>query len=103
MPPQSPIRRRGAPLFDALPFAWTVTKNRVGAELSYFLSGIEFGASVDWLFGEYAPEFRDYQDGQIVRLDTSLVDTIATPLGNIDVTKADIEQYRMKAFMKVSF
>lgn len=79
------------------------TKNRIGAELNYFLSGVEFGASIDWLFGEYRPEFLDYRNGQIVRLDTSLVNTVATPLGNIDVTKADIEQYRMKAFMKVSF
>jgi len=79
------------------------TKNRVGLEMSYFLPGIEFGGSVDWLFGDFQPEFLDYQNGEIVRLDTSLVGTVATPLGNIDVTKADLEQYRLKAFMKVSF
>jgi len=79
------------------------SKNRVGAEFSYFLAGMEIGGSLDYLWGEYKPEFLDYQNGQIVRLDTSLVDSITTPLGNIDVSKVTIEQYRMKAFMKVSF
>ena len=79
------------------------TKNRIGLEFSYFLSGVEFGGSLDWLRGEYKPEFLDFVDGQIVRLDTSLVSTVATPLGNIDVATADLEQYRLKAFMKVSF
>jgi len=79
------------------------TKNRIGLELSYFLPGVEFGGSVDWLFGDFQPEFLDYQNGQIVRLDTSLVDSVATPLGNIDKAEVDLEQYRLKAFMKVSF
>ncbi len=79
------------------------TKNRIGLEMSYFLPGVEFGGSVDWLFGEFQPEFLDYQNGQIVRLDTSLVDSVATPLGNIDKAEVDLEQYRLKAFMKVSF
>jgi len=79
------------------------TKNRIGLEFSYFLSGVEFGGSLDWLRGEYKPEFLDFVNGEIVRLDTSLVSTVATPLGNIDVATADLEQYRLKAFMKVSF
>ncbi|MEJ2602074.1 MAG: hypothetical protein P8172_02065 [Gammaproteobacteria bacterium] len=79
------------------------TKNRVGLEFSYFLSGVEFGGSVDWLWGDYAPVFLDFRDGQIVKLDTSLVDTVTTPLGNISVDSVDLEQYRLKAFMKVSF
>ncbi len=79
------------------------TKNRIGLELSYFLPGVEFGGSVDWLFGDFQPEFLDYQSGEIVRLDTSLVDSVATPLGNIDKAEVDLEQYRLKAFMKVSF
>ena len=79
------------------------TKNRIGAELSYFLSGVEFGGSVDWLWGDYDPKFLDFQNGQIVKLNTSLVQTITTPLGNISTDNVDLEQYRLKAFMKVSF
>ncbi|MDJ0928771.1 MAG: hypothetical protein QNJ73_14125, partial [Gammaproteobacteria bacterium] len=53
-------------------------KNRIGAELSYFLSGVEFGGSLDWIWGSYTPEFLDFQNGQIVRLDTSAVSSVAT-------------------------
>jgi hypothetical protein len=78
------------------------TKNRVGVELNYFLSGVEFGAAIDWFWGDFKPEFYTDQGGQRVRL-IPTGDTVATPMGNISVDKVDLEQYRLKAFMKVSF
>jgi hypothetical protein len=78
------------------------TKNRVGLAFNYFLSGVEFGAAVDWFWGDYQPEFYVDQDGQRVRL-IPTGETVATPVGNISTSKVDLEQYRLKAFMKVSF
>lgn len=77
-------------------------KNRVGVELNYFLSGVEFGAAVDWFWGKYSPEFYVDQDGRRVQLQPTGA-SVATPLGNIDAGDVDLEQYRLKAFMKVSF
>jgi hypothetical protein len=78
------------------------TKNRVGLAFNYFLSGVEFGASIDWFWGDFKPEFYTDQGGQRVRL-VPTGDTVATPIGNISTDKVDLEQYRLKAFMKVSF
>jgi hypothetical protein len=80
------------------------TKNRLGLDFSYFLSGVEFGGTIDYLWGDYDPYFFTDQDGRRVRLrPTEGVSSIATPLGNIPVDSVDYRQYRMKIFMKVSF
>jgi hypothetical protein len=80
------------------------TKNRVGLDFSYFLSGVEFGGAIDYLWGQYDPYFYTDDNGQRVRLRPAAgVTAIATPLGNIPVGSVDYNQYRMKIFMKVSF
>jgi hypothetical protein len=80
------------------------TKNRIALDFSYFLSGVEFGGTIDYLWGEYDPVFFTDSGGQRVKLIPGAgVDTIATPLGNIPIDKVDLGQYRMKIFMKVSF
>ena len=79
-------------------------KQRLGLEFSYFLSGVEFGGTVDYFWGDYTPAFYTDLDGQRVRLTpASGVTAIATPLGNIPIATVDYNQYRLKAFMKVSF
>jgi len=80
------------------------TKNRIGVNLNYFLSGVEFGASADWFWGDYDPTF--YTRNPDTSKRSKLVpsgDFVATPLGNIDTGNTDYNQYRLKAFMKVSF
>ena len=80
------------------------TKNRVALDFSYFLSGVEFGGTFDYFWGDYDPYFYTDQDGRRVRLTPAAdQDTIATPLGNISTRSFDYNQYRMKIFMKVSF
>jgi hypothetical protein len=80
------------------------TKNRLALDFSYFLSGVEFGGTIDYLWGEYDPAFFTDSGGKRVKLIPGAgVDAIATPLGNIPVDKVDLGQYRMKVFMKVSF
>ena len=79
------------------------TKNRVGLQLSYFLSGVEFGGTIDYFWGDYDPDFYTVNDaGQIVEF-IPAGDTVATPMGNISRQEVDFNQYRLKAFMKVSF
>jgi hypothetical protein len=79
-------------------------KNRLGLEFSYFLSGVEFGGTIDYLWGDYTPYFYTDLDGSRARLTPAAgVTTIATPLGNIPISQVDYSQYRLKAFMKVSF
>jgi len=79
-------------------------KNRVGLDFSYFLSGVEFGGTIDYLWGSYDPSFYTDLDGQRVKLVAAPgVTSIATPLGNIPLNDVDYSQYRMKVFMKVSF
>jgi hypothetical protein len=79
-------------------------KNRLGIDFSYFLSGIEFGGAIDYLWGEYDPSFYTDLNGRQARLSPQPgQSTIATPLGNISVDPVDMGQYRMKIFMKVSF
>ncbi|MEJ2523793.1 MAG: hypothetical protein P8080_13145, partial [Gammaproteobacteria bacterium] len=78
------------------------TKDRIGLEFNYFLSGVEFGAAIDWFMGDYKPAFYTDQNGKRVRLNPA-GDSVSTPLGNISTSKVDLEHYRLKAFMKVSF
>jgi hypothetical protein len=80
------------------------TKQRAGLEVSYFLSGVEFGGTVDYFWGEYDPAFFIDSGGNMVRLAPAAgVTAITTPLGNIPIETVDYRQYRLKAFMKVSF
>jgi hypothetical protein len=79
-------------------------KNRLGLEVSYFLSGVEFGGTLDYFWGDYQPAFYTDLDGRRVRLNPAPgITSIATPLGNIPLSNVDYSQYRLKAFMKVSF
>jgi hypothetical protein len=79
-------------------------KNRLGLDFSYFLSGVEFGGSIDYLWGTYDPSFYTDSDGRRVKLVAAPGATsIATPLGNIPLETVNLGQYRMKIFMKVSF
>ena len=78
------------------------SKNRLGVQLNYFLSGVEFGASADWFWGDYDPEFYTNDNGRRAKL-IPAGDGVATPLGYISTDNVDLNQYRLKAFMKVSF
>ncbi|MGB5588659.1 MAG: hypothetical protein WBN78_12865 [Gammaproteobacteria bacterium] len=78
------------------------TKNRIGLVLNYFLSGVEFGAAADWFWGNYDPKFYVNDNGTRARLNPT-GDFVVTPLGNISTDDVDLNQYRLKAFMKVSF
>jgi len=79
-------------------------KNRVGLNFSYFLSGVEFGGTFDWFWGEYRPEFYTNDGESFVRLvPAEGVTVIPTALANIPIDKVKYDQYRMKVFMKVSF
>ncbi len=79
-------------------------KNRLGLDFSYFLSGVEFGGTFDWLWGKYDPEFYTNNGTSFSRLVPGPgIVAIATPLGNIPLTQTKYDQYRMKVFMKVSF
>ena len=79
-------------------------KNRLGLDFSYFLSGVEFGGTIDYLWGTYDPEFYTDSGGRRVKLVAAPgVTSFATPLGNIPLSTVDYGQYRMKVFMKVSF
>ena len=80
------------------------TKNRVGLDFSYFLSGVEFGGTIDYFWGTYDPSFYTDSNGKRVKLIPGAgVDAIATPLGDIPIDQVTLGQYRMKIFMKVSF
>jgi hypothetical protein len=80
------------------------TKNRLGLDFSYFLSGVEFGGTIDYLWGDYDPSFYTDLDGRRVKLVAAPgITSFATPLGNIPLSSVDYRQYRMKIFMKVSF
>ena len=81
-----------------------VLADRLGIDFSYFLSGVEFGGAIDYLWGHYDPSFYTDLNGRQARLSPQPgQSTIATPLGNISVDRVDMGQYRMKIFMKVSF
>jgi len=80
------------------------TKNRLGLDFSYFLSGVEFGGTIDYLWGDYDPSFYTDLDGRRVKLVPAAgITSFATPLGNIPLSTVNYGQYRMKIFMKVSF
>jgi len=79
------------------------TKNRVALDFSYFLSGVEFGGTFDYFWGDYEPYFFTDLDGRPVRLRSGGQDTVATALGDISTKSYDYNHYRMKIFMKVSF
>jgi hypothetical protein len=80
------------------------TKNRLGLDFSYFLSGVEFGGTIDYLWGDYDPVFFTDSGGRRVPLRPGPgVTSIATPLGDIPIESVTYGQYRMKIFMKVSF
>ena len=79
-------------------------KDRLAVQLNYFLSGVEFGADIEWFWGDYDPEFYINNNGVRARLiPDPASNAIITPLGNISTNDYDYEQYRLKAFMKVSF
>lgn len=79
-------------------------KNRIGLDFTYFLSGVEFGGAIDYLWGTYDPSFYTDSNGRRVKLAPQPgVTSIATPLGNIPLETVDFGQYRMKVFMKVKF
>jgi len=79
-------------------------KNRIGMNFSYFLSGVEFGGTIDYIWGTYDPSFFTNSNGKMVKLIPGAgVDAIATPLGDISIHSMDLSQYRMKIFMKVAF
>jgi len=80
------------------------TKNRVGMNFSYFLSGLEIGGSVDYIWGTYDPWFYTNSGGKRVKLiPGDGVTSIATPLGDIPIGTQDLSQYRMKVYLKVVF
>jgi hypothetical protein len=79
-------------------------KNRVGLNFSYFLSGVEFGGTFDYLWGTYDPSFFTDLDGRRVKLVPAAgVTAVPTVVGNIPISDTNYSQYRMKVFMKVSF
>ncbi|HET7202296.1 MAG TPA: hypothetical protein VFI92_02900 [Steroidobacteraceae bacterium] len=79
------------------------TKNRVGMNFTYFLSGLQVGGTIDYFWGDYDPVFYTNDvDGRRVKLSPA-GDTVATPLGNIPVSSVDLSQYRMKVWLKVVF
>jgi len=80
------------------------TKNRVALDFSYFLSGVEFGGTFDYFWGDYEPTFFTDLDGRRVRLVPAPgATTVATPFGDITTGSYDYNHYRMKIYMKVSF
>jgi hypothetical protein len=79
-------------------------KSRLGLNFSYFLSGVEFGGTFDWFWGDYTPEFYTNDGARMVRLVPGAgVNAISTAIANIPISKVEYDTYRMKVFMKVSF
>jgi hypothetical protein len=79
------------------------SKNRVGMNFTYFLSGLQIGGTIDYFWGDYDPVFyTNDADGRRVKLIPAGA-TVATPLGNIPVSSVDLSQYRMKVWLKVVF
>ncbi len=94
----------GAPLSYAEYVTGDHTKNRLGLTFSYFLSGVDFGGTFDYFWGEYDPYFYTNVDGKRVRLRPGAgTNLISTALGDISTSKYDYGQYRMKVWMKVGF
>ncbi|MEM9103131.1 MAG: hypothetical protein AAGB12_12495 [Pseudomonadota bacterium] len=80
-------------------------KYRTGVQLSWILPGVEFGLSADYLWGDYDPEFYvGNADGTISEGIPGAGDSTELPFyGQVNTQEVDINQYRMKAFMKVTF
>jgi hypothetical protein len=80
------------------------TKDRLGLNFSYILSGVEFGGTIDYFWGSYEPYFYTDSDGRRVELIPGAGATyIATPMGNISIDEVSLSHYRMKIWMKVNF
>jgi hypothetical protein len=80
------------------------TKNRVGLNFNYFLSGLEIGGTVDYFWGTYDPEFYTDSGGKRVKLiPDEGATTVSTPLGDIPIGSQTLSQYRMKVYLKVNF
>ncbi|MCB1052016.1 MAG: hypothetical protein H6510_07520 [Acidobacteria bacterium] len=77
-------------------------KNKIGIHLKYFLSGMEFGLKAQFFDGSYTPRFYNGVDGKLVEFQPTGA-TVQTAIGAISTAKVDLEQYRLKAFMKVQF
>ena len=72
--------------------------------MNYFLSGVEFGLTADWIYGTYDPVFFQGVDGSLVRIVPAAgTQFIETALGAIETDQIDLKHYRLKAFMKVQF
>jgi hypothetical protein len=94
----------GAPLSYAEYVTGEHTKNRLGLTFSYFLSGVDFGGTFDYFWGEYDPYFYTDVDGRRVRLRPGAgTNVISTALGDISTSTHNYGQYRMKVWMKVGF
>ena len=78
-------------------------KNRLGLDFSYFLSGVEFGGTIDYLWGTFDPEFYTDSGGRRVRLVAAPGVTRSRRRSATSRSRVDYGQYRMKIFMKVSF
>lgn len=74
--------------------------NKFAVQASYFLSGFELGADVQYIDGKYSPEFRA---GTGQTLQRAANGDIITPFGNISPNDVNFEVYRMKVFAKVQF
>jgi len=80
------------------------TKDRLGLNFSYILSGVEFGGTIDYFWGTYEPYFYTDSDGRRVELIPRQGATyISTPMGNISTDEVSLGHYRMKIWMKVAF
>ena len=76
-------------------------KNKFAIHLDYFLAGLEFGADVQWFWGEYHPRF--YGD-HVFTLDAEGRAGVTTGDGVfVSSTDRTFTQYRLKAWMKVKF
>jgi hypothetical protein len=78
------------------------SKNKVAFQGSYFLSGLEVGADIQYVWGTFEPKF-NAPTGRTLAQYTAANGTIITPLGNISRNKVELDQYRLKVFTKVQF
>jgi len=89
-----------------VPFGWAEymtgehSRNKFALQGSYFLSGVEVGADVQWIFGEFTPEFRA---GTNAPIQTDAQGRVITPWGPLSRDTIDFEVYRLKIFTKVQF
>lgn len=79
------------------------TKNKVAFQGSYFLSGLEVGADIQYIWGEYTPKFKAPTGQSLNSYLAPGGGAYITPLGNISTNKVELDQYRLKVFTKVQF